>query len=266
MLADHASIAVANALAYEELEGLRARETAQLREHANRMGALEQAKTEFLQLASHELRGPITVIRGYLSMLNDGSLTAETLPKVLPVLLAKTQQVNLLVNEMLETARLEVGPIHLQRRRLDLRDVVTETVARMQPLLPAGSPIRLEVPTEPVTVDVDPARIETVVANVLDNAVKYSPNHPQVHCRVSRDQRQARIEIADQGIGIRPQDMPKLFQRFSRISTDETRGIGGTGLGLYIARQLVLRHGGDITVSSKPAAGSVFCISLPLAA
>lgn len=263
MLADHASIAVANAIAYEELEALRARETAQLREHGNRMAALEQAKSEFLQLASHELRGPISVIRGYLSMLSDGSLGVDALPKVMPVLLAKTQQVNLLVNEMLETARLEVGPTHLQLRRLDLRDVLRETVGRMQPLLPAESPIELTLPEQPVEAEVDPGRIETSIANLLDNAVKYSPDGPSVSCRLTVDGDTAQIEVRDQGIGIRPEDLPRLFQRFSRISTDATRGIGGTGLGLYIARQLVRRHGGDITVSSSPGAGTVFCVTLP---
>src|SRR3989440_2340975 len=161
MLADHASIAVANALAFEELETLRSRETAQLREHADRMAALEKAKSELLQLASHELRSPIGVVRGYLSMLHDGSLGPGDLAKVLPVLMAKTQQMNLLINEMLETARLEVGPIELQIRRTDLRNVVRLTVDRMQPLLPADAPIRLTLPEPGVVGEGDPAPIGT---------------------------------------------------------------------------------------------------------
>jgi signal transduction histidine kinase len=265
MLADHASIAVANAIAFEQLETLRARETAQLREHAGRMAALEQAKTEFLQMASHELRGPISVIRGYLSMLYEGSLPPQMLSRILPTLMAKTQQVNLLVNEMLETARLEVGPVNLQLRQMDLRDVLRQAVERMQPLLPADSPIALKLPDRVVRVEVDPARIETVIANLLDNAVKYSTERIRVECVLNVNGSRATIEVRDQGVGIRAEDLPKLFQRFSRISSDETRAISGTGLGLYIARQLVRRHGGEITVTSRPGAGSVFAISLPLA-
>ena len=265
MLADHASIAVANALAFEELETLRDRETEQLREHADRMAALEKAKSEFLQLASHELRSPIGVVRGYLSMLQDGSLGPTDLPKVLPMLMAKTQQMNLLINEMLETARLEVGPIELQIRRTDLRNLVRVTVDRMQPLVRADAPIRLTVPDREVMVEVDPARIEIVLSNLLDNAIKYSPGIPAVSCRVSADASRAYVEVLDQGIGIASEDMSRLFQRFSRITSESNHAIGGTGLGLYIAQQLVWRHRGEITVTSTPGSGSVFCVSLPLA-
>jgi signal transduction histidine kinase len=266
MLADHASIAVANALAHEELETLRARETAQFREHADRMAALDRAKSEFLQLASHELRSPIGVVRGYLSMLNDGSLRSSDLSRVLPMLMAKTQQVNVLINEMLETARLDTGPLELQLRRVDLRNIVRLTVDRMEPLLPADAPIRLSLPPQPVTVEADAGRIETALTNLLDNAIKYSPDKPEVSCGVSVNDGRAYVEIRDTGIGIAREDLPRLFQRFSRISSESTRTISGTGLGLYIARELVQRHRGDITVSSTPGSGSAFCVSLPLAA
>lgn len=264
MLADHASIAVANALAYEELEKLRARETTQLREHGDRMAALDRAKSEFLQLASHELRSPIGVLRGYLSMLQDGSLGPGDLPRVLPMLLGKTQQINLLINEMLETARLDAGPVDLQLRRVDLREIVQATVARMGPLLPADAPIRLTVPAHPVPVDIDTPRLETVFSNLLDNAIKYSPGTPDVSCTVTASDGHASVEIRDRGIGIAEQDMGSLFQRFSRVTSESTRAIGGTGLGLYIAKQLVERHHGDITVTSRPGSGSTFCVVLPL--
>jgi len=263
MLAAHASIAVANALAFEELETAQARETAQLREHADRMAALEKAKSEFLQLASHELRSPIGVVRGYLSMLVDGSLSANDLPKILPILMAKTQQMNLVINEMLETARLEAGPIELQKRLIDLRDVVRQAVEKMQPV--AGeTPIQLRLPEREVPVLVDAARLETVIMNLLDNAVKYSRGEPHVTCALEVDGQIAEVEIRDEGIGIDQYDIPKLFERFSRISNEATHAIGGTGLGLYIARQLARQHGGDITVSSAPGVGTTFCVTVPL--
>lgn len=264
MLADHASIAVANALAYEELEKLRARETAQLREHAERMAALDRAKSDFLQLASHELRSPIGVLRGYLSMLQDGSLGVGDLPRILPMLLAKTQQINLLINEMLETARLDTGPVELQLRRVDLREIVEGTVARMGPLLPSDAPIRLTVPREPVLVDIDVPRLETVFSNLLDNAIKYSPGKPDVSCTVSTNHACAYVEIRDRGVGIAEKDLPRLFQRFSRVISESTRAIAGTGLGLYIAKQLVDRHHGEIRVTSTPGSGSAFCVMIPL--
>ena len=265
MMADHASIAVANALAFEELEAAQARETAALREHAARMAALERAKSEFLQLASHELRSPMGVLRGYLSMFQDGSISTSDLPRVLPILLAKTQQMNLVINEMLETARLEAGPIDLVRHPVDLREVVRRSVEKMQPVS-WMRPIRLELPAHEVRVSVDDGRIETVIVNLLDNAVKYSGDEPHVTCALEVDSRCARIQVRDQGIGIDEQDVPRLFERFSRIATEATHSIPGTGLGLYIARELVRQHGGDITVSTKPGAGSVFTVTLPLEA
>jgi signal transduction histidine kinase len=180
--------------------------------------------------------------------------------------MAKTQQINLLVNEMLETARLEAGPIDLQLRYMDLRDIVRVAVDRMQPLVAAGTPIALKLPDRPVMSRVDPGRLETVIANLIDNAVKYSPQDPRVECELRVEAETAQISVKDNGIGIAHEDIAKLFKRFSRIATEETHAIGGTGLGLYIARQLVVRHGGDITVTSRPGVGSVFCISLPLAA
>jgi signal transduction histidine kinase len=263
MLADHASIAVANAITYEELEAAQARETAQLREHAERMAALDKAKSEFLQLASHELRSPIGVLRGYLSLLQDGSVATDDLPRILPILMAKTQQMNLVINEMLETARLEAGPIDLARRVVDLREVVRQSVEKMQPVAGA-SPIQLELPEHEVRASVDAARLDTVIMNLLDNALKYSGEKPHVTCALGVDDQYAEIQVRDEGIGIHTEDIPRLFERFSRIATEATHAIPGTGLGLYIARQLVRQHGGDITVSSRPGAGSVFKVTLPL--
>jgi signal transduction histidine kinase len=224
---------------------------------------LDKAKSEFLQLASHELRSPIGVLRGYLSLLQDGSVATDDLPRILPILMAKTQQMNLVINEMLETARLEAGPIDLARRVVDLREVVRQSVEKMQPVAGA-SPIQLELPEHEVRASVDAARLDTVIMNLLDNALKYSGGKPRVTCALEVDDQYAEIQVRDQGIGIHSKDIPRLFERFSRIATEATHSIPGTGLGLYIARELVRQHGGDITVSSRPGAGSVFKVMLPL--
>ncbi len=252
--------------AEDRLAEQQARETAQLREHAERMAALEQSKSEFLQLASHELRSPIGVVRGYLSMLEDGSLGPTDLPRVLPILLAKTQQTNLLINEMLETARLESRAMAVDLRPLDLRDVVRQAVRIMQPLAGSASPIALSLPDGEVPVLADAPRLETVISNLLDNAVKYSPGKAQVACTLSIKEGHAEVVVSDRGLGIAESDLPLLFQRFSRIVTDSNRSIAGTGLGLYIARELVRQQGGDITVSSRVGEGSAFHLTLPIAA
>jgi signal transduction histidine kinase/putative methionine-R-sulfoxide reductase with GAF domain len=252
--------------AEERLAEQQARETAQLREHAERMAALEKSKSEFLQLASHELRSPIGVVRGYLSMLEDGSLGPGDLPRVLPILLAKTQQTNLLINEMLETARLESRAMAVDLRPVDLRDVVRQAVRIMQPLAGSASPIALSLPDGEVPVLADASRLETVVSNLLDNAVKYSPGKALVACTLWITDGHAEVVISDRGVGIAEGDLPRLFQRFSRIVTDSTRNIAGTGLGLYIARELARQQGGDITVESQVGEGSVFRLTLPIRA
>ncbi|HEY0493096.1 MAG TPA: GAF domain-containing sensor histidine kinase, partial [Candidatus Dormibacteraeota bacterium] len=243
-----------------------ARENAQLREHGERMAALEKTKSDFLQLASHELRSPLGVVRGYLTMFEDGSLSASDLPRVLPILIAKTQQTNLLISEMLETARLEARPLDLKLRPVDLREVVREAVRVMQPLAGSGTPIQLGLPETEVPVLADHLRLETVITNLLDNAVKYSPVNPQVACTVKVNGSKAEVAVSDRGLGIRDEDKPRLFQRFSRVVTAENSNIAGTGLGLYIARELTRQHGGDLTVSSKVGSGTTFRVTLPLRA
>jgi len=249
--------------AEDRLAEQQARENAQLREHAERMAALEQTKSDFLQLASHELRSPLGVVRGYLTMLEDGSLSAADLPRVLPILIAKTQQTNLLINEMLETARLEARPV-LNLREVDLREIAREAVRVMQPLAGAGSQIQLTVPESEVRVMADHLRLETVITNLLDNAVKYSPVGPQVACTVTVNGKDAELTVSDRGLGISEQDIPRLFKRFSRVVTDANISIAGTGLGLYIARELTRQHGGDLTVSSVVGSGTTFRVRIPL--
>jgi signal transduction histidine kinase len=250
--------------AEDRLAQQQARETAQLREHGERMAALEKTKSEFLQLASHELRSPIGVVRGYLSMLEDGTLGPGDLPRVLPILSAKIQQVNLLMNELLETARLEARPVALALHPIDLRDVVRDSVRIMEPLVGVGPPIRVVVPDTEVPVLADGNRLESILTNLIDNAVKYSPGDREVDCSLTVSGDTAQVRVRDHGIGIGARDQQRLFQRFSRVVTDQNRHTSGTGLGLYIARELARQHGGDITVTSTVGEGSCFTVTLPL--
>jgi two-component system phosphate regulon sensor histidine kinase PhoR len=153
-------------------------------------------------------------------------------------------------------------PVEL--RPIDLRDVVRQAVTIMQPLAGSGSPIAVDFPETEVPVLGDEARLETVVTNLLDNAVKYSPSRAPVACALTVQGGNALLTVEDQGIGIDSRDLPRLFGRFSRIVTEVNASIGGTGLGLYIAREIVRQHHGDITVTSRLGAGTTFCVTLPL--
>ena len=231
-----------------------------------RLAALEKTKTQFLNLASHELRSPLGVINGYLSILEQGSLGKldEAGLRAIEVLKAKTAELNVLVAQMLDSARLEDGRLALKRNRMDLRDVAGEAMQVVRPLAGPNHVLTLETPEVPVIVLGDADRIKTIISNLLENAIKYSPNGGRIQGVVSTADRVAILRVVDDGVGIAPEDLPRLFNRFERIEHRETSQVGGTGLGLYLSRELARQHGGDIHVESRPPSGSTFTLTLPV--
>lgn len=233
---------------------------------AQRLAELENVKSDFLRLASHELRGPLALVRGYLSMFEDGSLPAVTgqARTVLPVIAAKLAEMSRMVDDMLETARLEDRRMHLVKRLIDLRDVVHHTMDDFSVHTGVHS-LHLDVCAEPLPLEGDAGRIGTIIRNLLDNAVRYSPGGGRVGVAVRRDGRVGEVAVSDEGIGVAPDDLPRLFERFGRIVTPENSHIAGTGLGLHLSRELALLHGGDIVAQSTEGQGSTFRLRLPLA-
>lgn len=241
------------------------RETERVRSLADRANELEQMKQRILNLAAHELRGPITVIRGYLEMIADKSIEPEQLDRVLPILTGKAAQMEALVTQMLDVARLDDGRLQLKLERVELGAVCREVIDIAGLIAPGGTSVFFERPPREIEVTADRQRLGTIVANLVDNAIKYSPGGGTVHCRVGRSGEQAFVEVRDQGLGIAPEDMPSLFTRFGRLVTPENSHIPGTGLGLNLSQDLARMHGGEITVRSEVGNGSVFTLRLPLA-
>jgi signal transduction histidine kinase len=233
----------------------------------DRLAALEKTKSQFLNLASHELRSPLGVINGYLSMLEQGVLGQLTVSGVraVEVLKAKALEMNLLVAQMLDAARLEDGRLALKRDRLDLRDIATEALQVVRPLAGSSHDLSLETPPRQVIVFGDVHRLVTIVSNLIENAIKYSPEGGKIRCIVGAADHTASVSVVDNGVGIAREDLPRLFNRFERIENPKTSHVSGTGLGLYLARELARQHGGDIQVESRPDAGTTFTLSLPLA-
>jgi len=233
-----------------------------------RLAAIEKNKTQFLNLASHELRGPLTVVRGYVSMLEGGLLgdLNDRGKKAIPVISAKVLEMNGLIEQMIEAARLEDGALMLRPADCDLRGVVGEAVDMARHLADAKHKIVLKTPEKPVTVRIDAERVRTIVTNLISNAIKYSPEGGAVECEVTARGGIARVSVKDVGVGIAKEDLPVLFTRFGRVSTPQTDHLPGTGLGLYLGRQLARLHGGEITVQSAPGKGSTFTLHLPLTA
>ena len=244
------------------------REANRLKAEAERVSNLEKVKSEFLKLASHELRGPLAVVGGYLSMVGEGTFgpLPEGVNEVLPIMAGKVKEINFLVEEMLETARLEDGKLALNRRVVDLCEIVAEAAETMAPLIPRTHRLVVELPSRRIEVLADSARIGTVVTNLIDNAVRYSPEGGRVEVRCGADETTARVEVQDWGLGIDSDDLPRLFQRFGRIVTKENSHIPGSGLGLYLAHEIAAMHAGALSVTTEPHAGSTFCLSLPLLA
>ena len=231
-----------------------------------RMAAIERNKTQFLNLASHELRGPMTVVRGYVSMLEGGLLgnLNDRGRKAVPVISAKVLEMNALIEQMIEAARLEDGALMLRPVQTDLRDIVTSALDAARALVDDKYKIALTNPGRPVPVRVDAERIKTIVSNLVSNAIKYSPAGGAIECELTARLGIARFTVKDVGVGIAKEDLPILFTRFGRVSTPQTDHLPGTGLGLYLGRQLARLHGGEITVDSAPGLGSTFTLHLPL--
>jgi signal transduction histidine kinase len=232
-----------------------------------RMAAIETNKTQFLNLASHELRGPVTVLRGYVSMLESGLLghLNERGRKAAVVMAAKVSEMNELIEEMIEAARLEDGALALRLVEADLRDVVRAAADSVGPIVDSAHRLDLDLPERRVRVKVDTDRTKTIIGNLMSNAIKYSPAGGTVTCQVRARAGIARVAVSDEGLGISAESLPLLFTRFGRVITPDTEHLKGTGLGLFLGRQLARMQGGDITVLSTEGQGSTFTLHLPTA-
>jgi len=230
-----------------------------------RIQDLEKAKTEFMNIASHELRGPMTVIKGYLTMLEGGSLgtLAPKAQSVLPLLIAKADEVNAMVEQMLEAARLEEGHLTLHKVKGDIVELTELAIDSVRPML-AGRELDVDAPSTPIPADVDTQRFQIVVRNLISNAIKYSPEGTPITVVVNRNGRTGKVIVIDQGIGISQHDRAKLFTKFGRIEREATLHVAGTGLGLWLSREIARMHDGDLTVDSTEGEGSTFTFEVPI--
>ena len=232
--------------------------------------AANEAKTRFLHLAAHELRTPITVITGYLTMLSDGSLGA--VPKgwaqPLEILAGKTTELNRLVSDLLEASRTEAKALPVDAIDLDLCDVLRAAVERARPraeLLKAN--IALETLPNQVMTRADQAQLGRILDNLLNNAMTYSLNPPRIRLALSVEGDRADIRVVDHGAGVPAQERERIFEQFHRVNQPPFLNVPGTGLGLYISRQLAEANGGTLTLESSSAeGGTVFLLSLPVLA
>ena len=232
--------------------------------YVEQIQGLEAAKSEFLRLVAHDLRTPLAVLNGYVSMLEDDTIPAATLKRTLTIMHTKVTEMNLLVSQLLDIARLEDQKLQLKVQPIDLTQLVRAAVQTMTPL-DNGRPIVATDVSDDIHLVGDSNRITAIIINLLENAIKYSPRGCEIEYSIWAEDGLAHVAVKDHGMGIKPEDLPILFTRFGRLPNVESSDIRGTGLGLYLARQFARLHGGDVIVRSEPGIGSTFTMMLPLA-
>jgi signal transduction histidine kinase len=222
----------------------------------------DRAKTRSLHMVAHDLSGPLTVLNGYVSLVQDGSIGVEALGPRIPVLAKQLSHMQRLVQVLLDTARLEEGRLEIMPEAMDLGEFVQELVAELQPL-ESGHQIEFLDAGEPLPISADRDRLDSIARNLVMNALKYSDEASVITCRLRRTDDHAVLSVADQGPGIAADDLPKLFTRFGRVG-DSAQTLPGVGLGLFLSRELARLHGGDLSATSQPGMGSTFTLTLPL--
>ena len=218
-----------------------------------------RARDAFLALVTHDLRNPLTAVRGYAQLMQRRGVYIE---RAVEQILTQTHHQERLIGDLLDVAQLEAGRLELRRQQCDLLPIVRTAVAQTRTASRQHT-IRRRAPGKPLIGTWDPDRLSQILQNLLSNAVKYSPDASEIQVVVERSASEASVSIRDQGLGISPEALPRLFDRFYRGHAAGGQ-VGGLGLGLAIVKGLVEAHGGQISVESAPGQGSTFRFTLPL--
>jgi two-component system, OmpR family, sensor kinase len=225
----------------------------------NQLARLDRARKQFIASASHELRTPIFSLGGFLELLADEDLDEETRRQFLDQLRGQVDRMRKLATELLDLSRLEAGALELRPEPTDVGQLAREVAGEFTPAAQRhDSPVRLELPDEPIELDCDPERVAQVLRILLDNAIVHTPAGTGVRVSAARRNGHVRLEVSDRGLGIKRQNMPHIFEPFF-TSNEEAQG---AGLGLAIARELAERMQGRLTVRSVPGS-TTFSLVIP---
>lgn len=227
---------------------------------------LEQMRSDFVATVSHELRTPLAAIHGSALTLarRGGELEPVLHERLLGIVVEQSERLSELVEQILLAAQLDSGGLQYTLERFDAGELARTVVEAVRPRLPAEVTVELSAPPASTAFG-DPGKTRRVLTNLVDNAVKYSPDGGRIRVAVAARGRALRFVVRDEGLGIPPAEQERVFEKFYRLDAAMTRGVGGSGLGLYICRELVEGMGGRIWVRSEPGVGSEFCFELPLA-
>jgi len=223
-------------------------------------------KSDFVSTVSHEFRSPLTSIRQLAEMLGSDRVSSEERRKrYYDVILEQSERLSLLVSNILDLARIDEQRFNLEYEEVDISQLLNTIVVRARKQGgEEGIAIRLNIDDELPPVSVDPDAITHIMTNLIDNAIKYSNESPDVAIGVKADGRELVITVSDKGIGIPKGEIDKVFERFYRVGDEFTRKVKGSGLGLALVRELVQAHSGTIKILSEPKRSSTFTIRLPM--
>lgn len=235
-------------------------------EHANdRLKELDRLKSEFVSFATHQIRGPLTSIKGYASLMIEGDYGAvpDNIKEPIHIIFQSSQAMATIVEDFLNVSRIEQGRMKYEWSVFDLRELVNQAVTEAKPAVERkGLTISVSLGSAPLVVRADKGKIKQVIGNLLDNAVKYTPKGG-ITVTLVGEQGKARLSINDTGVGIRSETIPHLFQKFSRAEDASKVNILGTGLGLYVAKEMIKAHTGKVWVESPgEGKGSTFFVEL----
>ncbi len=224
-------------------------------------------RDQFLSIASHELKTPLTTLLGNAQLLQRRARRAgdfeERHLRTIDLIADQASRLNKMIAGLLDISRIEAGHLSIERAALDLGALARRVVEEVRPTLDRHT-IECMAPNQPLVVEGDELRLEQVLQNLIGNAIKYSPQGGPVVVRVARRGTMACVDVIDQGIGIPVIALPQLFRRFYRASNVDAQHISGMGVGLYVVKEIIALHGGEVTVASQEGQGSTFSCYLPL--
>lgn len=235
---------------------------------ADGLNTLEEARRSFVANVSHELRSPLTSMRGFLEAMQDGTIPIEEQGKYLDIVINENRRMTAMVNDLLDLARIESGQVLLKTEAFDINELLMRTLLTFEARIDAKKlDVELDIGDKKLLVDADPSQIAQVLRNLIDNAIKFTPDGGSLKLSAKADKKQAIISVQDSGKGIDKESIPHLFERFYKAEKAHTPGeSAGTGLGLSIVKRIIDQHDQDITVESEPGKGTRFTFTLKRAA
>ena len=226
---------------------------------------LDRLKSEFVATVSHELRTPLAAVYGAALTLAQRDLSGreDVRNELVAQIVEQAVRLAAIVEDILLTGELEAGRLRLEPAEVDPVELARAAIDAARPSLSDGATLDLIASDGVGPIETDAGRLRQVLDNLIENAIKYSPSGPRAEVRLDADQGLVRFSVVDQGVGIPPDELDRIFEKFYRLDPRQSHGVGGTGLGLYVCRELVERMDGSISVESTPGRGSIFTVELP---